>query len=94
MKRIKKEFKKIVKNTKKKLKEVKEDHLVKKYFQSSVLFITYVIASVLNATILRFFCMHSIENFLSWKAILADTAVVVALGSFVYLFKPITFHQN
>ena len=88
MKRIKKEFQKIVKNTKKKLKEVKEDHLVKKYFQSSVLFITYVIASVLNATILRFFCMHSIENFLSWKAILADTAVVVALGSFVYLFKP------
>ncbi|MBQ3306994.1 MAG: LTA synthase family protein [Bacilli bacterium] len=88
MKRIKKGFQKIIKKTKKTLMEVKDDHLIKKYFQSSVLFITFVIASVLNATILRFFCMHSIENFLSWKAILADTAVVVALGSFVYLFKP------
>ena len=32
--------------------------------------------------------MHSIENFLSWKAVLADTAVVIAIGSFGYLLKP------
>ena len=32
--------------------------------------------------------MHSIENYLSVKAILADTIVVTAVGAFGYLLKP------
>ena len=54
----------------------------------NVLFITFVITSVLNSTLLRFFCMHTVENFLSWKAVLADLVVVTAIGAFGYLFKP------
>ena len=88
MKRIKNGINKFVKNIKSKYKRAKEDHVVRKYMKDNVLFIAFVITGVLNATILRFFCMHSIENYLSWKAILADTAVVIAIGSFGYLFKP------
>ena len=32
--------------------------------------------------------MHTIENYLSIKAILADLAVLVIVGSFGYLSKP------
>ena len=88
MKRIKNGFHKLVKKLRKKMKHIKEDHVIRNYFKENVLFVTFVIASVLNATILRFFCMHSIENFLSWKALVADTAVVVLLGSFGHLLKP------
>ena len=88
MKRIKIGINKFIKNMKSKLKHAKEDHVVRKYFKENVLFLAFVITAVLNATILRFFCMHSIENYLSWKAVLADTAVAVAIGSFGYLIKP------
>ena len=88
MKRMKNGIKKITKKAKTAIKNAKDDHIIKNYFQSNMLFITYVAMSVLNATILRFFCMHTIENLLSIKAIMADTAVSIALGSFVYLFKP------
>ena len=88
MKRIKNGFNKLLNQLKKKMKHIKEDHVIRNYFQNNMLFVTFVIAGVLNATILRFFCMHSIENFLSWKAVLADTAVCIALGSFGYLLKP------
>ncbi len=88
MKRIKIMINKFTTNMKKKMKHMKEDHIVRNYFKDNVLFVAFVITGVLNATVLRFFCMHSIENFLSWKAILADTAIVTAIGSFGYLFKP------
>ena len=88
MKRIKKGMNKYIKKAKKYFKKAKEEELIKNYFKNNVLFVTFVIACVLNSTILRFFCMHSIENYLSWKAILADTTIVTMIGSFVYLFKP------
>jgi len=88
MKRIKIGINKFIKYLKQKAKHIKEDHIFRNYCKNNVLFIAFVITGVLNATILRFFCMHSLENFLSWKAVLADTAVVIALGSFCYLSKP------
>ena len=88
MKRIKIGMNKLAKYFQQKWKHLKEDHVIRNYFKNNVLFVTFVITAVLNATILRFFCMHSIENYLSWKAVLADTAVVIALGSFCYLLKP------
>ena len=57
-------------------------------FKNNILFVAFVITTVLNATLLRFFCMHSIENYLSWKAVVADTFVVTVIGSFGYLMKP------
>lgn len=88
MKRIKIGINKIIQKAKTNFKKAKEEHMVRNYFKNNILFITFVITAVLNSTVLRFFCMHSIENYLSWKAVLADTAVVCAIGSFCYLFKP------
>ena len=88
MKRVKIEINKLRKFMIRKWKEIKDDHIIRNYFKNNVLFVSYVIVSVLNATILRFFCMHSIENYLSWKAILADATITIAIGSFGYLLKP------
>lgn len=88
MKRIKNYLKKIKNITIKNIKKIKKDHLIKEYFKQNNLFISFIIINVLNSTILRFFCMHSLENYLSWKAILADLTVVTFVGSFSYLLKP------
>ncbi len=72
----------------KQIKRIKTEHLVKEYFKNNVLFISFLLTSVFNSTMLRFFCMHSIENYLSWKAVLADTIVVMIIGAFGYLIKP------
>ena len=88
MKIVKRGIDNFIKNTKNYIQRVKTEHLIREYFKNNVLFITFVITAVLNSTLLRFFCMHTVENFLSWKAVLADLVVVTAIGSFGYLFKP------
>ena len=88
MKRLKISLKKLKTNITKQLKRIKKDHLIREYFKNNVLFVTFVVTAVINATILRFFCMHSIENYLSWKAVLADTIIATFIGSFGYLIKP------
>ena len=88
MKIVKRGIDNFIKNTKNYIQRVKTEHLIREYFKNNVLFITFVLTSVLNSTLLRFFCMHTVENFLSWKAVLADLVVVTAIGAFGYLFKP------
>ncbi len=69
-------------------KKVRKDHLIKQYFSNNVIFITFVLTCLLNSTLLRFFTMHTIENYLSIKPIIADLTILVVVGSFGYLFKP------
>lgn len=88
MKMIKNVYNRMIKEITKKLKEIKKDHLIAQYIKNNALLICFVIAMVINSTILRFFCMHSIENYLSWKAILADIIVTLTIASFGYLVKP------
>ena len=88
MKYIKILYKNIKNKLQKNIKRIRKEHLIKEYMKNNVLFLSFVIIMVINSTMLRFFCMHSIDNYLSLKAILADTMVVVIIGSFVYLFKP------
>ena len=88
MKRLKSALNKLIRDTKKNIKRIKEEHLIREYFKNNVLFLTFVGVSVLDSTLLRFFCMHSIENYLSWKAIIADTFIATFIGSFGYLIKP------
>lgn len=88
MKRIKIGLNKMKTKLYNKYKKIKKEHLVREYFKENILFITFVITTVLNSTILRFLCMHSLENYLSWKAILADTIVTTAIGALGYLLKP------
>ena len=88
MKIVKNTFNKIKNEIVKRIKTIKKDHLIKQYFKNNVLFLSFVVLMVLNATLLRFLCMHSLDNYLSFKAVLADTTVVVFIGAFGYLFKP------
>lgn len=55
------------------------------YISNNKLFLIFVITSVINATLLRFL---TVKNYIDIRPIIADTAVVVILGSFGFLFKP------
>jgi len=88
MKRMKIEFNKLKDNITKKIKRIKKEHLIREYFKNNSLFLAFVITTVASSTALRFFCMHSLENYLSFKAILADTVIATAIGAFGYLLKP------
>ena len=70
------------------LKKVKKENIIKKYIKENILFLTYVFTCVLSSTLLRFLSMHLLENYLSIKPILADTAIIVFVGAFGYLLKP------
>lgn len=89
---MKKKIKNNYEKTKKKAhtfyKRVKEEHLIKEYFKNNVLFLTFVLTCLVSSTMLRFFTMHTIENYLSIKPILADLSILIITGAFGYLFKP------
>ena len=57
----------------------------KEYAKTNVLFFTFIITTLLNGMMLRFFTVH---NYFAIKPIIADLAVILLFGSFVYLFKP------
>lgn len=88
MKRLKVSLKKTKDKIKKYIKRVKTENLHKEYLKNNILFITFVLTTVLSSTLLRFFCMNTLENYLSIKPIIADLAVVIILGALGYLFKP------
>ena len=77
MKRIKNGLNKLIKDSKKKIKIIKTEHLIRQFIQNNFLLIVFVLTNVINSTVLRFFCMKSVENYLSVKAILADTVVAM-----------------
>ena len=85
MKRIKFRLKNAIKNA---LIKAKNNHVISEYIKNNQLFLIYVITCLINATMLRFFCIHSMANYLSIKAIMGDLAVIVILGSFGYLCHP------
>lgn len=69
------------------LEVIKTEHLITNYIKENMLFITFLITSVINASLLRGFCMPTLESVFSIQAILADTAVVIIIGSLGYIFK-------
>ena len=56
-----------------------------KFLKSNVLFLTYVLIMLINATVLRFF---TVKNYLSIKPMLADMAVILIIGLFGFFIKP------
>ena len=76
MKKITSQFKKI------KNKIVNFNY--KEYANTNRQFIAFVLSNLINATILRFFTVH---NYFAIKPLLADLAIILLFGSFVYLFK-------
>lgn len=85
---MKKKLKNIKEQLFKFLKRVKEEHLIKLYIQNNILFVTFLITCLINSTMIRFFTMHTLENYLSIKPIIADIAILTLSGAFGYLFKP------
>lgn len=88
MKKFKFKFNKFKEKIKNKIELAKKNKVVSKYIKSNILFLSFVILCLLNSTILRFFCINSLSNYLSIKAIMGDLAVIVIVGSFGYLCKP------
>ena len=82
MKKIKASLSNLKENISNKITRIKKEHLISLYIKNNILFLTFVITAVFNSTILRFFCMHMLENYLSFKAILADVTVAVIYWSF------------
>lgn len=85
---MKKKINRLQDKLKKIVKQIKTEHLIKKYFNQNVLFLTFVLTCLLNSTLLRFFTMHTLENYLAFKPILADLSILVIVGAFGYLLKP------
>ena len=56
----------------------------KEYASTNILFISFIIVNLANAMLLRFF---TVKNYFAIKPVLADLAVILLFGSFVYLFK-------
>lgn len=88
MKKIKNGFNNLKDKVEKGIKTIKRDHLIEKYFKENILFIVFVITGVISASLLRSFCMPTLDSIFSIQAILADTTVVILIGSFGYLLKP------
>jgi len=57
---------------------------IKKYITTNILFLTFVVTSVINGCLLRFL---TIKNYFEIEPILADIAVVLMVGSIGYLFQ-------
>lgn len=88
MKNIKNSINRFLKSLKKNLKKVKEEHLIRDYMKNNVLFLVFVITTVVNSTMLRFFCINSTDNYLAIAPIIADLALVTIIGGLGYLLKP------
>lgn len=86
--KIKDTYKKTKKKAKAFCKKVREEHIVKAYCKNNILFLAFLITCLLNSTMLRFFTMHTMENYLAFKPILADLSILIIAGSFGYLLKP------
>lgn len=84
---MKKETQKMWNNTKKYIKKIREEHLIIQYIKENPLFITYILINVLNSTLLRFFTINTIQNYLSIKPIVADLSVIIITGSLGFLLK-------
>ena len=58
---------------------------IKQYFKTNILFMVFVISSVINACILRFV---TVKNYFDVRPVIADLAVVLIIGAFGYFVKP------
>ncbi len=55
------------------------------YIKTNILFATFVMTSVINATLLRYL---TVKNYLDFRPMLADLCVVLIIGAFGYFLKP------
>ena len=58
---------------------------IKEYIKKNILFIVFIISSVINGFLLR---SLTVKNYFDLKPILGDLIIVTLVGAFVYLIKP------
>ena len=68
-----------------KAKKKSVTNYIKKFVKNNILFISYILLSVITEIFLR---ISTVGGHFYIKALYADLAVVLLLGSFGYLFKP------
>lgn len=57
----------------------------KSYLKTNILFMTFIISSFINASLVRFF---TVKNYFDIKPMIADLAVLLIIGAFGYFIKP------
>lgn len=57
----------------------------KKYLKTNVLFMTFVLSSLINGCLIRFL---TVKNYFDIQPIIADLAIIVIIGAFGYFIKP------
>ena len=55
------------------------------YLKTNVLFASFVLSSLLNASLVRYF---TVKNYFDIKPIIADLAVIIIIGAFGYFIRP------
>lgn len=55
------------------------------FFKNNILFALFIVAMLINSSLLRFL---TVKNFTAISPVLADLAFVLFIGSFAYFFKP------
>lgn len=61
---------------------------IREYVKNNIIFFVLIITSVFNALLLRYFTIHTLENFLNIGPVMADLAIVTIFASLCYLMKP------
>lgn len=56
----------------------------KNFYKDNTIFLFFVISSVINSTLLRF---YTVKNYFEFRAILADIATIMLIGAIAYLLK-------
>ena len=82
---LKKEWVKIKTNPKKEL--ITFINWCKEVVKNNILFFVFVISTLFNTVLLRYFTIHTLENVFYYKPFLADLAVILLVGSFSFLVK-------
>lgn len=95
-KKIEKEWKKIQKGLKKLYSDFRKSpkvtcfsilNTIVEVIKNNILFSVFVITNVFIGILLRFFTIHTVENLLLIKPILADLGIVLLIGSISYALK-------
>ena len=95
-KKIEKEWKRIQKRLKKLYSDFRKNpkitclsilNTIAEVIKNNILFSVFVITNVFIGILLRFFTIHTVENLLLIKPILADLGIVLLVGSISYALK-------
>ena len=98
---IEKEWKKIQKNLKKFYHDLRKSpkltclsilNTVIEIVKNNIVFTVFVLTNVFIGILLRFFTIHTVENLLLLKPILADLGIVLLIGSISFAFISDEYH--